>query len=178
VVTATLPVPDEVHETYLEVRDPASGDVISAVEALSPTNKRPGEGERAHRERRLRTLGTRTHSIELDLLRGGEPPARHLTSWPVDVPQTGAYRVVVARGDRRPRADVYLAGIREPLPSFPLPLRPGDEEPVVELNRLVHALYDRGGYALRLDYRLEPVPPLDPGDTAWAGALHAQRGLR
>jgi hypothetical protein len=44
----------------------------------------------------------------------------------------------------------------------------------VELGKVLHALYDRASYDLRIDYRLEPVPPLAPADTEWAAALLRQ----
>jgi hypothetical protein len=39
-------------------------------------------------------------------------------------------------------------------------------------------LYDRAGYDLRVDYRSDPAPPLEGDDTAWAGALLCEAGLR
>ncbi|HSB60613.1 MAG TPA: DUF4058 family protein [Vicinamibacteria bacterium] len=50
----------------------------------------------------------------------------------------------------------------------PLPLRRGEEEPTVELGLLVHALYDRAGYDLRIDDRKPAVPPLEEADAPWA----------
>ena len=43
---------------------------------------------------------------------------------------------------------------------FPLPLLPGDEEPLVELGTIFHALYQRARYDLSLDYTQPPVPPI------------------
>jgi hypothetical protein len=178
VLVATLPVPNRIREVYLEVRETATGEVVTAIELLSPTNKRPGEGRREYEEKRLRTLGTRTHLVEIDLLRGGEPLPMQIQPAPSDAPSPGDYRVVVARGDRRPWAEVYPFGVRNPLPSFPLPLRSGDAEPLVDLRAALDRVYDRGGYALRIDYRSEPEPPLDPETAAWADALLRTRGLR
>src|SRR5690348_9035795 len=39
-ITVEVPLPDEIHETYLEVRATGSDRVITALEILSPTNKR------------------------------------------------------------------------------------------------------------------------------------------
>jgi hypothetical protein len=46
------------------------------------------------------------------------------------------------------------------------------------LNRLLHALYDRAGYDLRIDYGKEPEPPLETEDALWSDALLRQAGLR
>ena len=47
---------------------------------------------------------------------------------------------------------------------------PEDEEPRLDLNHLLHALYDRAGFDLRIDYGTPPVPPLTDADAAWAAA--------
>src|SRR5918911_1666924 len=100
-----------------------------------------------------------------------------LRDWPPDMPGPGDYRILIARGRRRPLADIYAFGLRDPLPVFPVPLLPEDEEPLVDLQRLVHTLYDRASYDLRLDYRQDPVPPLTGDTAAWADALLRERGL-
>jgi hypothetical protein len=178
VLIATLPVPDRVRETYLEVREALTGDVVTLIEVLSPTNKRAGEGRREYEAKRGHTLRTLTHVVEIDLLRGGEPPPMHVEGRPAGAPPPGDYRILVARSQRRPRADLYAFGVRNPIPDFPLPLLPGDDELQVELQRLVQTVYERGSYDLRLDYRAEPVPPLSAADAAWADALLRARGLR
>ena len=47
VLTVRVPLPDEVRETYLEVRETGTDYVITVLEVLSPTNKRPGRGRRS-----------------------------------------------------------------------------------------------------------------------------------
>jgi hypothetical protein len=178
VLVAALPVVDRIRELYLEVRETATGDVVTSIEVLSPTNKLPGRGRRDYEEKRLETLGTRTSLVEIDLLRGGEPMPARLRDWPAGTRPPGDYRVVVARGWQRPWADVYAFTVRDSIPSFPIPLKRGDEEIEVPLQRLVHAVYDRGSYDLRLDYGAEAVPPLTGDDAAWADALLRSRGLR
>jgi Protein of unknown function (DUF4058) len=61
--------------------------------------------------------------------------------------------------------------VRQPIPTFPLPLLPGDAEPVTDLNTVLRALYDRARFDLRLDYTKPPVPPLAEPDAAWARDL-------
>lgn len=62
---------------------------------------------------------------------------------------------------------MYAFNLRDPIPTFPLPLRPEDEEPVVDLSALLQELYDRAGYDLVVDYTADPVPPLEGEDAAW-----------
>ncbi len=49
---------------------------------------------------------------------------------------------------------------------------------MVELNDLLHEMYDRAGYDLRIDYHQEPEPPLEPDDATWSDALLRRAGLR
>jgi len=68
-------------------------------------------------------------------------------------------------------ANLIAFGVRDPIPKFSLPLRRGEEEPIVDLGRVLHALYDRASYDLRIDYRREAVPPLAGADAEWASGL-------
>jgi hypothetical protein len=61
--------------------------------------------------------------------------------------------------------------VRQPIPSFALPLLPGDTEPAVDLNTIVHDLYTRARFDLRLDYTRPAEPPLSDDDAAWAREL-------
>lgn len=172
VVLVELPVPDEIRETYLEVRSVATDRVITLLEILSPTNKRGGEGREMYLRKRLHVAGTLTHLVEIDLLRSGE-----------SMPMRGAYlqgdyRLLISRGERRPQADLLNFSVRQPIPGFKLPLQLGDEEPQVDLNRLLHDLYDRAGYDLRIDYRDEPDPPFEGDNRQWADELLHKAGLR
>jgi hypothetical protein len=146
--------------------------VITVLEVLSPTSKRPGEGRDLYERKRLTLLGTLTHLVEIDLLRAG----LSMTMWGNGT--QADYRILVSRSLQRPRADLMPFSVRQPIPEFRLPLQAGDEEPVVDLNWLLHDLYDRAGYDLQINYRAEAEPPLAGDDAAWADALLRAVGLR
>ena len=172
VVEVELPIGAEVRETYLEVRKAGEGEVVTVLELLSPANKRSGTGRRMYLDKRELILSTRTSLVELDLLRAGEP-------MPTIRPRVRSdYSVLVSRGHRRPKADLIPFGVRDPIPPFPLPLRRGEDEPAVDLGNILHALYDRASYDLRIDYEREPVPPLTPADSEWARALIRDGGAK
>jgi len=167
-----VPLPDEVRETYLEVRATGTDYVMTVLEILSPTNKRPGRGRRIYEDKRLDVLATRTHLVEIDLIRTGEP-------MPIlDNGSASQYRILVSRGDCRPNATLYAFGVRQAIPPFPLPLKPEDQEPSVDMGSLLHELYDRASYDLRLNYQGEPAPPLSAEDALWADQLLHRQGLR
>jgi hypothetical protein len=171
-LTVRVPLPDEVRETYLEVRETGTDYVITVLEILSSTHKRPGRGRQIYEGKRLDVLATRTHLVEIDLIRAGEP-------MPIlDNGSTSHYRILVSRGDRRPHATLYAFGVRQMIPPFPLPLKPEDQEPLVDIGGLLHDLYDRASYDLRLDYQGEPVPSLSAEDALWADQLLRRQGRR
>lgn len=166
-----VPLPEAVTERYLEIRELATGEVVTALELLSPKNKRPGPGRLAYEQKRRRILGSLTHLVELDLLRGGEPMA---VLGPV---APTAYRVLVSVSNHRPRADLYGIPLQEPLPAIPIPLKAGDPPVVVALQAVFDGVYDRGRYRHRIDYSQPPPPPaLAQGEQTWLqGQLAAQR---
>jgi hypothetical protein len=178
VLTATVPVPDEIQETYLEVREVGSRRVVTLIELLSPGNKRAGRGRQQYLAKRGRTLETDANLVEIDLLRAGERMPASLRDWPADTPPPGDYRILVARGNERPVATIHTFTVHDPIPTFRLPLTPRDDEPEVDLRQLIDALYDTMSYDLRIDYRQDPVPPLQADAAAWADALLRAAKLR
>ncbi len=165
-----VPVEIQVEQWYLEVRAATTGKLVTVIEVLSPTNKSAGEGRRDYLRKRRHIFRTRTNLVEIDLLRAGRPMP--LSSQP---PVDGAYRVLVSRGATRPRAKLYAFGIRQPIPPIPIPLLPKDPEPSLDLSAVLHALYERARFDLRLDYTRPPVPPLDEESAAWARGILAVR---
>jgi hypothetical protein len=172
VLTVQVPVPDEVRETYLEVRETGTDYVLTVLEILSPTNKRPGRGRRLYEDKRMEVLASRTHLVEIDLVRAGEPMPI------VGDGRASAYRMLVSRGDCRPNATLYAFGVRQPIPLLSVPLKPTDQEPTVDLGQILHHLYDQASYDLRLDYKGDPVSPLPTAEAVWADELLRQKGLR
>jgi Protein of unknown function (DUF4058) len=158
-----VPVKDVVNEWYLEIHETATAKVVTVIEVLSPTNKSRSEGRKQYLKKRNRVLDTRTSLVEIDLLRAGKPMPI-TTRRPV---QTD-YRILVSRGAARPRAKLYAFGVRQAIPVVPIPLLRKDPEPMLDLNAVFHALYERARFDLRLDYASPPVPRLEEDDAAWA----------
>lgn len=171
-LTVTVPMPEKVKQGYLEIREVATREVVTAIELLSPVNKRSGEGRKDYETKRLRVLGSSTHLVEIDLLRNGKP---------MPILNNGIeshYRILSSRSDRRPQADLYAFNLQQQIPLFPIPLKSGDTEPLVDLHQLIDTVYDRGGYDLELDYSQQPIPALSEMDAAWADTLLQEQGLR
>lgn len=161
-----LPARDIVTERYLEVRDAEFGHVITVLEILSPGNKRTGSvGYHEYLAKRDALLASTTSLVEIDLLRAGERPPLGEAAPESD------YRLLVHRGWRPGVADLYAFGVRDAIPLIPIPLRRGEDEPLLDLNSLLHALYDQAVYSLRIHYDQPPTPPLAEADATWVTEL-------
>ena len=166
-----VPMQDEVFENFLEIREVKTGKLITVLELLSPVNKLHKQGREEYERKRGYVFRSWTNLVEIDLLRAGD-------SMPVVGAQVQSdYRILVSRGLQRPRASLIACTLRQPIPAFILPLLPGDDEPEVALNRILHALYQRARFDLRLDYTQPPIPPLAETDAAWARELITAHGL-
>jgi hypothetical protein len=164
----TVPMPIEVKQRYLEVREMGTDAVITVIELLSPKNKRAGEGRTAYEKKRRLILGSETHLVELDLLRGAKPMAI------LGVRSASHYRILISRSQQRPKADLYGIMLQQPLPSFPIPLKPDEAEPIVLLQAVFDQVCERARYDTRIDYH-QPVPPpkLAEADQQWVDELLA-----
>jgi len=165
VLEVDVPMNDEVGENFLEVHEVTTGKLVTILELLSPVNKLHGEGRRQYEEKRDGVFRTRTNLVEVDLLRAGEPMPV------IGKPVRSDYRILVSRGSQRPRAQLHAFSLRQSIPTFPLPLLSGDDEPRIDLNTILHALYERARFDLRLDYAQPPVPQLSDEDATWAREL-------
>jgi len=147
---------EEVVETFLEIHDSASGDrVVTCIEVLSPTNKRPGSpgwGE-YERKRQLMFRGA-ANFVEIDLLRGGRRRAMR-QPWPAS-----PYYVLVMRQEESPRCHVFPAYTLERLPTIPIPLAPPDADVPCDLAAAVDAVLASSRYERRLAYEQPIDPPL------------------
>jgi Protein of unknown function (DUF4058) len=142
--------PEEFKEGYLEVRDIATGEVVTTIQ-LS-----------AHKPKRQTVLGSQTHLVEIDLLRGGTAMPMLGEVSPSD------YRILVSRSASRPHAELYAFNLEQPIPVVGIPLKTGEAEIPLDLQTLLARIYDRARYALTIDYTQTPTPPLRATAQTWA----------
>jgi hypothetical protein len=157
----TLDVP--VKEQSIEIREVGTGALVTAIEVLSPVNKRRGhEAYETYRRKRRDLLRTSIHLMEIDLLRSGERPPLI-----TDLPDT-PYFVFLSRGDRRPKVEIWPLKLQDAIPVLPVPLRAPDPDIPLDLCLAVRRIYDKAAYDLRIDYRQPPPKPdLSPEDAEW-----------
>jgi hypothetical protein len=159
-----VPMVEEVRESYLEIREVATGRVVTVIELLSPKNKRSGEGRNQYTTKRNQVLGCGTNLVEIDLLRLGE-------ALPVAGGVASDYRILVSRSRTRPDAELYAFNLRDQLPVFPLPLELSDREPFIDLSTLLDQVYDEAALELAIDYHQPPRLGLKDEDWVWVRSL-------
>lgn len=167
----------ERREVAIGIRAAGGGELVTAVELLSPSNKRSGDGRVEYLRKQAEILGAGLNLVEIDLLRAG------LHTVAADRESLEAFRpfdylLCVHRTAREGDFWVYPWTVRERLPVLPIPLAPGDPELRVDLKPLFDRAYDNAACPKLVDYRREPDPPLGPEDGAWADALLREAGLR
>jgi hypothetical protein len=145
--------------TFLEVRDRRNRELITVLELLSPSNKR-GNDRSQYLTKRKQIQDSTAHLVEIDLLRGGRPMPD------ADRPEC-AYSVLVSRAEERPQAGFWPIQLRERLPEIPIPLRRPDRDARINLQDVLHRIYDACGYE-DIIYAGSPDPPLPPEDAQWA----------
>jgi len=163
------PATDIVREPFIEIRDNQSRELVTVIELLSPTNKSISADREQYIAKRRRILSSPAHLVEIDLLRGGpRMPVENL-------PQCD-YVVMVRRSDEHPRVGLWPVRLKERMPEIPIPLRNGDPDAVLDLQPLLHSVYDAAGYEDYI-YRGSPSPPLHPEDAKWAEQIIAAQSL-
>lgn len=158
---------EKVPVTSLEIHDADSKELVTAIELLSPANKR-GKGYDEYIEKRDELLHSRTHLLEIDLLRQGKrvPMQRPLPA--------ATYFIFLNRYEKRPMTDIWPIQLTMPLPIIPIPLLSEDEDIPLELQSAITNIYDLYRYDLSIDYTQPPEIPLEGETAVWATQLLQQ----
>lgn len=153
-------IPENVPHYSVEIRDRLGRRLVTAIEVLSPTNKR-GVGREEYLRKRQHLLLSSAHLVEIDLLRIGQrlPMRRRLTGAP--------YFVLVSRAQNRPEVEVWPITLQARLPVVPVPLLPGDLDTTLDLQLALHTNYDQFRYDLSIDYTKPPAVRLRSDEAAW-----------
>jgi uncharacterized protein DUF4058 len=168
---------DEQREAFLEVYHGRHGGrrLVTVIEALSPSNKTPGEqGRDLYLRKQREVLAGQANLVEIDLLRGGE----HTTAVPRQQAEEQAgpfdYHVSVYRFQDANRYYVHPIHLASPLPVIGIPLLPGDGEVPLDLQAVFNRCYDTGPYRREVRYDLDVSdPPLLAPQQAWATKMLA-----
>lgn len=158
----------------IEIRATGTLELVTAIEILSPVNKRPShEAYRDYLRKRQDLLRSSAHLIEIDLLRGGIRP-------PLEDPVPAApYYITLSRANERPHVVVWPIQLQNVLPTLPVPLTEPDPDVSLDLSVTLATVYERGGYATLIDYHQSPPPPkLEEKDALWLDEYLREQEVR
>lgn len=158
----------------IEIRETATGTLITAIEILSPVNKKAGhQAYEDYRRKRRDLFRSTAHLLEIDLLRAGK-------RLPLVTPLPEApYFIFLSREVRRPNVEIWPLQLQDPIPLLPVPFRAPDPDVPLDLGGAIHAIYNRAAYDLRIDYtQPPPKPDLPPNDLVWLEAHLQAAGVR
>jgi hypothetical protein len=151
-VMATL-MEEKAPHYWVEIRDVKNRTLVTAIELLSPFNKR-GQGRTDYLRKRDSILASPAHLVEIDLLRKGRrlPMKRVLPE--------AEYFIFLSRAGQRPMTGIWPVRLQDRLPPIPVPLMNGDPDAVLDLQMALENVYDSLRYDLEIDYRHPPDVPL------------------
>jgi hypothetical protein len=154
-------VPEPIPMYTVEIRDTRNRELVTAIEFLSPTNKR-GDGRREYLERRRKLMTGDVNLMEIDFLRGG-----HRVPMVGTLP-SAAYFVFLTRARSRPLSEIWPIGLGQQLPVVPVPLLTGEADVGLDLQAAFTRVYDECGLDLAVDYGQAPSVVLSEEQQQWA----------
>jgi hypothetical protein len=162
-VTMRAFIQEEHREAFVEIYEMSPEQrLVTSLEVLSPSNKRPGtEGWDLYQRKRQSLLLGDANLVEIDLLRSGQRMPM-LDPWP-DSP----YTLLVAPAKKPQLCRVWAAHFQRPLPLLRVPLAKPDPDIPLDLQSMIAAIYQRSRYERSVDYHKPLNPPLGEEEAAW-----------
>ncbi len=159
-LVACIPDVEFEKHSFIEIRDRGNRELVTMIEVLSPLGKHYGPDREQYLMKRTVLMCSPVSVVEIDLLRDG--PRLPLTG----VPECD-YCLMVSRPAMRPDVLAWAVKLRDPLPTIPIPLRGSAPDASLNLQALLHEVYDAAGYEDYL-YHTPPEPSLPDADAEWA----------
>ncbi|MEM7134894.1 MAG: DUF4058 family protein [Chloroflexota bacterium] len=161
---------------YIEIIYRESGDVVTVIEVISPSNK-SGEGREEYIKKQKDLLSSQVNLVEMDLLGYGRPTTLARTA-DIKIPADWRYVVTVSRSHRRKSLEAYAFSVKERFPRCRIPLRQADPDVVLDLPAVFTRCYEVGGYDLLVDYTRNPTTTLGDEENKWLDAYLQDLGIR
>lgn len=148
--TATFILPETPQRT-LTIRTVGNRELVTAIEILSPSNKKGG-GLAQYAAKRSELLRNQVNLVEIDLLRGGTIPQPAI-GYP-----DGTYRIQVVDGVSK-TTRYWAIGLADRLPTIAVPLLTGDVELPLDLQAVFQETYYYNTYSRLLAYEMDQLRP-------------------
>ncbi len=154
-------IQEEHREAFVEIYDTSPHQrLVTSIEVLSPSNKRPGtHGWDLYQRKRQSLLLGDVSLVEIDLLRAGQRMPM-LDPWP-----ESPFTLLVARA-RAQLCQVWRGHSVRPLPPIRVPLAKPDDDVPLDIQPMVNEIYQRFRYRKSIDYSRPIIPPLDDQESA------------
>lgn len=154
-LTTVPELEEDEEERAIYIRESSSEQLVTVIEILSYSNKTRGIDKFArYMAKRRDLLNSGVHLVEIDLLRWGQRVVEQLPDQP--------YHILITRADEQPQGRVWSFGLAEAIPTTPLPLLDQDEHVPLPLHAAYQTIYQARNFRSRLDYMVDPEPPLSP----------------
>lgn len=158
-VITPFKIPITLRIPIVEIRDTANNKLVTAIEILSPVNKRnPNLIDYRIKIDDLHRSGV--HILEIDLLRRGTRPFSTKKN-------ASHYQMMLLRAGTH-NAALWAINVQDELPVLPVPLRAPDPDVVLELGKALDIIFERSLYHLSINYAEKPAPPaFSEEDRVW-----------
>ncbi|MEK7256666.1 MAG: DUF4058 family protein [Bacteroidota bacterium] len=148
---------------YVEIKDKAGNQLITAIEILSPVNK--NSGMEAYQEKRRVIHAQGAHLLEIDLLRRGKRQLK-------DPAATQAHYLVSLLRAHENASEIWAISVRDTLPVVPVPLKHPDPDVPLDLQKVFEEVYGDSAYDDSISYSQTPPPPaFSKEDKQWMQQL-------
>jgi hypothetical protein len=168
--TGLFVAPISWEEPYLEIITAQGRRLVTAVEMLSPSNKKKGSAShKAYLAKQQEFLLGSVNLLEIDLLRGGQYSSAIPWSHMQRLTKDGFhYTIAVTRPLGETRQYGAVVRLQEALPTIGIPLDPEDEPATLDLQAVLDHCYVSGRFASLVNYSASPTPKLSSADQTWA----------
>jgi hypothetical protein len=168
---------EEIRQPFITIIEPAADNqVVTAIEVLSPDNKRRGAGRKSYQQKREEFWAAGANLIEIDLLREGKTTVRVP---PVKLDQLRPWHYLVTVTRQSPaRQEVYAIPLQRSLPRIAVPLGTEDKDVVLDLQAVFARCWEDGPYPELLLHEGPPPGTLTTEELSWCDSLLQAAGYR
>jgi len=167
---------EQVRQPFLQIVEPNSGRIVTAIEVLSPDNKQEGPGRNSYLKKREEFWDSGTNLVEIDLLRAGQRTCRVS---PEKLASLAPWRYVIAVSRCfPPQQEIYAIPLQRRLSRIAIPLCQPDKDIILDLQVAFERCWDESPYPEWLHYDQAPPGELTQDELAWCDQLLRRAGFR
>ena len=170
---------EPIAQRYVEIIDLSTGGrVITVIEFVSPTNKTTGDGLERYVQKQSERRSAGVNLVEIDLTRQRR---RQLLAhrWCGAHLHDSTYQASIWRAAMAHQVELYPVQLADRLPALRIPLRPADQDAVLDLQcGSSDGVYAASRYDRTTDYRRSPEPTLSDDEAIWADSILKTAGKR